>query len=109
MNENISKRQELLVLLKDNPLTAKELSEQLEIPIEHVRTYISQFSEEGKIIKSGKEGRYNLYETVDVNIIEILKNGILELNLLMDTIKPVIPSNIDKNKIKEAIELCHTI
>ena len=109
MSEEISKRQELLALLKANPLTAKELVEQLEIPIEHVRTYISQFTEERKVIKSGKKDRYNLYETVDVNIIEILKSGILELNLLMDTIKPVIPSNIDKNKIKEAIKLCHTI
>ena len=70
MSEKISKRQELLALLKNNPLTADELTEKLEIPIKHVRIYISQFSKEGKIIKSGKKGRYNLYETVDVKLIE---------------------------------------
>lgn len=73
MSEKPSKRQELLALLKDNPLTALELVEQLEIPIEHVRTYISQFSEQGKVMKSGKKGKYNLYEVVEVNPIELLK------------------------------------
>ncbi len=40
---------------------------------------------------------------------QILKNGILELNKLMSIVKPKIPSNIDINKIREGVKLCHTI
>ncbi len=40
---------------------------------------------------------------------QILKNGILELNKLMSIVKPTIPSNIDINKIREGVNLCHTI
>lgn len=51
----------------------------------------------------------NLKKNTILNDILTLKNGILELNLLMSIVKPKIPSNIDKNKIKEGIELCHTV
>ena len=51
----------------------------------------------------------NLKKNTISNDVLTLKKGILELNLLMSIVKPKIPSNIDKNKIKEGIELCHTI
>jgi len=51
----------------------------------------------------------NLKPNTKTNDILTLKNGILELNKMMTIIKPKIPANIDKNKIKEAIKLCHTI
>lgn len=105
MSEETSKRQELLTLLKNNPLTAKELVEQLEIPIEHVRTYISQFSEQGKITKSGKKDRYNLYEVVEVNPIELLKqlHEIME-NRMDFTEKPTESEQQIILKIEELIK-----
>jgi len=92
-------------------------------------SYIKRLRNDGKITNDNiidkiyfdkiKGKKYYLYRvsatSTDKNSsksplnIQILKKGILELNKLMSITKPKIPSNIDKNKIKEAIELCRTI
>ncbi len=103
----ISKRQKLLVLLKDKELTAKEISEQLEIPIEYVRTYISQFPQ---IKKVGKKGRYNLYRFVEAKPIEIDDSGVMSnfkrlyeiMNIwLISKMTQKQISNIPENVLKE--------
>jgi len=103
MSEKQSKRQELLALLKDNPLTADELVEKLKIPIEHVRTYISQFSMEGIITKSGKKGRYNLYEIVEHNLIELLKQLYNIMDKRMDFTEK--PTELEQKIILKVEEL----
>lgn len=73
MSEKESKRNKLLLLLKTKSMTSKELTDKLEIPIEFVWVYISQFKKDGKIIKVGKKGKFNLYSVVESNPIELLK------------------------------------
>ena len=73
MAEKISKRNKLLELLKVETLTTKEIVEKLKIPIEHIWTYLSQFMKEGKVLKVGKQGKYNLYKAVEDNPIKLLR------------------------------------
>lgn len=117
--------------LMKNPkgITVKEIAKELEILEKDVNSYIKRLRNDGKITDDNiidkiyfgkiKGKKYYLYRvsatSTDKNSeksplnIQILKKGILELNKLMSITKPKIPSNIDKNKIIEAIELCHTI
>ncbi|MBA7554368.1 hypothetical protein ES705_46983 [subsurface metagenome] len=117
--------------LMKNPkgITVKEIAKELEILEKDVNSYIKRLRNDGKITNDNiidkiyfdkiKGKKYYLYRvsatSTDKNSsksplnIQILKKGILELNKLMSITKPKIPSNIDKNKIKEAIELCRTI
>lgn len=95
MAEEISKRNELLELLKVETLTTKEIVEKLKIPIEHVWTYISQFSRNGKVIKVGKQGRFNLYKAVEDNPIKLLKQL---YNIMDKKMKPI--TLLDENEKK---------
>ncbi|KKK40976.1 hypothetical protein LCGC14_1663620 [marine sediment metagenome] len=117
--------------LMKNPkgITVKEIAKTLIIEEKDVNSYIKRLKKDNKITDNNiidkiyfdnKRGKkYYLYRVLEKPMdknslksplnIQILKNGILELNKLMSITKPKIPSNIDKNKIIEAIELCHTI
>ncbi len=117
--------------LMKNPkgITVKEIAKTLIIEEKDVNSYIKRLKKDNKITDNNiidkiyfdnKRGKkYYLYRVLEKPMdknslksplnIQILKNGILELNKLMSITKPKIPSNIDKNKIMEAIELCHTI
>ena len=117
--------------LMKNPkgITVKEIANELNTNENAVNSYISRLTKDKKITddniidkiyfdnKKGK--KYYLYRVLakqtDKNSeksplnIQILKKGILEFNKLMSITKPKIPSAIDKNKIRKAVELCHTI
>ena len=108
----------VLEYLKQKPRkTAKEIyKDNFEniTTLNTVRVEINRLVRSGKIIKDGrwyKEYRYSVPEAVnpDKETIKVLKEGILELNKLMSMTKPDIPQEIDKKKIKEGIEKCHTI
>lgn len=95
MVEEMSKRNELLELLKVETLTTNEIVEKLGIPIEHVWTYISQFSRKGKVVKVGKKGRFNLYKAVEDNPIKLLKQL---YNIMDKKMKPI--TLLDENEKK---------
>ena len=50
----------------------------------------------------------NIIEQLERKI-EKLENGILEFNKLMSIVRPKVPAEVNKNKIKEAVESCQTI
>ena len=111
MTEKEYKRSKLLELLKTEPMTSKELADKLNIPINQIFTYLAQYSKDGKVVKCGKKGKFNLYSAVESNPIELLKflNDFFKENLdyLMKN------KNIDKfiekneaifNKIEELVK-----
>ncbi len=106
----MSNKEKILKLLKDNELTVKEIAVKMNLKENAINVYISRLRKDNLIKKVGNKNRYNIYTVIQKeNKLQTLKRGILEFNKLMSIIKPKIPLNIDKNKIKEAIELCHTI
>jgi len=110
MIEKVSNKEKILEMLKYNELTVKEIAQDLNLKENAVNVYISRLKNGRLIERIGKKNRYNIYTAIQKdNNLQTLKKGILEFNKLMSTIKPNIPSDIDKNKIKEAVELCHTI
>ena len=106
----MSNKEKILEMLRDKELTVKNIAQELDLKENAVNVYIGRLKNEKKIKKVGKIERYNIYKAIQKgDNVQILKNGILELNKLMSVLKPKIPSNIDVNKIREGIELCHTI
>jgi len=101
MVEEISKRNELLEQLRVETLTTNEIVEKLKIPIEHVWTYISQFSRNGKVIKVGKQGRFNLYKAVEDNPTKLLKQLHTIMNKRMDFIEKPSENEIETIKVIE--------
>lgn len=73
MSEKEYNRSKLLDLLKTEPLTSKELADKLNIPMNQIFTYLAQYSKDGKVVKCGKKGKFNLYSAVENNPVELLK------------------------------------
>ena len=73
MSEKEYKRSKLLELINSKPMTSKELADKLDIPMNQIFTYLAQYSKDGKVIKVGKKGKFNLYSAVESNPIELLK------------------------------------
>lgn len=110
MIKKLSNKEKILEMLKDNELTVKEIAERLNLKENAINVYICRLKDDNLIEKIGKKNRYNIYTAIkQVDKLQTLKIGILEFNKLMSIVKPEIPLNIDKNKIKEGIELCRTI
>jgi len=108
--KKLSNKEKILKLLKGNKLTVKEIANKTDFNENEVRTYIHRLIKDNLVKTVGKDSRWVNYTAMkQVNKLQTLKNGILELNKLMSITKPKIPSDIDKNKIREAVELCHTI
>lgn len=106
----MSNKEKILEMLKESKLTVKEIAEKTEFNENEVRTYIHRLIKDNLVETVAKDSRWVIYKAIQKeNKLETLKKGILEFNKLMSITKPKIPSNIDKNNIKEAIELCHTI
>lgn len=101
MVEEISKRNGILELLKVETLTTKEIVEKLKIPIEHVWTYLSQFMKDGKVVKVGKQGKYNLYKAVEDNPTKLLKQLHTIMNKRMDFIEKPSENEIEIIKVIE--------
>ena len=103
MSEKESKRNKLLELLKTEPMTSKELAEKLEIPIDFVWVYLSQYTRNGKVIKVGKKGRFNLYKSIEFNPIELLKQLYELMDSKMDFVKKANDKDIELIKQIEQV------
>lgn len=103
MVEETSKRNKLLELLKVETLTTKEIVEKLEIPIEHIWTYVAQFMKEGKVVKVGKQGKYNLYKAVEDNPIKLLRQLHTIMNKRMDFVEKPSENEIEIIKVIEGM------
>lgn len=103
MVEEISKRNKLLELLKVEPLTTNEIVEKLKIPIEHIWTYLSQFMKDGKVVKVGKQGKYNLYKAIEDNPIRLLRHLHKIMNERMDFIEKPSENEIEIIKVIEGM------
>ncbi len=96
-----SKRNDLVELLKVEALTTKEIAEKLRIPLDHIWTYISQFSRSGKVIKVGKKGRFNMYKAVDYNPTKLLSQLHEIMEKRMNFIEKPSENEIETIKIIE--------
>ena len=106
----MSNKEKILEMLKDNELTVKEIAIRMNLKENAINVYICRLRDGNLIKKVGNKNRYNIYTAIQKeDTLQILKNGILEFNKLMSIVKPKISSNIDKNKIKKAVNLCHMI
>ena len=103
MSESVSKRNELLELLKDEPLTTKQMEEKLNIPVEHIWVYLSQFQKESKVEKVGKSGKFNLYKQVETSL-SSLDTQIL-MKMIPSFIKKGIEIELDNEEIDRVKEL----
>lgn len=110
-------KEKILELLDGNRYTSKELAEKLNITESDARVYINRIQKNDKdnIRVVGTENKYKVYTLIKKNLkndsidVQILKDGVLELNKLMSIVRPKIPSSIDKNRIIMGVEKCHTI
>ena len=64
---------------------------------------------EGNVKQSDLIVKQDEIESVKQSKLQILKECVIEFNKLMSEIKPIIPPNINKNKIKEGIMVCREI
>jgi len=64
---------------------------------------------EGNVKQSVKQLEGNIKQSVKQKEIQILKECIIEFNKLMSAIRPIIPPEINKNKLKEGIKACREI
>lgn len=114
-------KERILALLKENKagMTAKELDTECKIG-DNIYVYLKRLIDDDfveNIIPKNRVGKVIGYRATEkafeqeirAETLSKLKDGVLELNKLMSIIKPKIPSDIDKNKIKDAIESCLTI
>lgn len=103
MVEEISKRNGILEILKVETLTTKEIVEKLKIPIEHVWTYLSQFMKDGKVVKVGKQGKYNLYKAIEDNPVKLLRQLHIIMNKRMDFVEKPSENEIEIIKVIEGM------
>ena len=61
----LGKKEEILDLLDKKPLTTREISSELSISEDDVRTYLRRLKKEGKIKVIGIKERYKIYFTKD--------------------------------------------
>ncbi len=107
-------KEQIYEFLIDNRRTIKEIVVNMKFsgkyPINEARMYVKRLIDENKVKELPKDGREIVYTAMKQdNKLQTLKKGILEFNKLMSIIKPIIPQDINKNNISEAVKLCHTI
>ena len=111
----MSKKEQILELLRQEPLTSKEISTKLGFEGQETRTYLLRLKKANKIYSLEKRGRYNVYSIVekigskDKIIIQDLKYDLANLyNFMKFKMKPGIefsPEDIRfLEKIKDKIE-----
>ena len=61
----LGKKEEILDLLDKKPLTTKEISSELSLSEDDIRTYLRRLKKEGKINIIGIKDRYKIYFTKD--------------------------------------------
>ena len=61
----MSKRKDILELLKEETLSAFEISDKTNCPIEFVRVYLGQFIKEKKVMIFGTKNDHKIYGSVD--------------------------------------------
>ena len=89
----MNKRKEIFELLKKEELTVKELSERTKIPIDFVRTYVSQFVKEKKvIIVDPTKGWHKKYRAIE-GTLGLLK----QLYNLMNSKMKYVETPVDKD------------
>lgn len=103
----MSKRSKILDLLKENELTTKEIQNKTNYDIKIIWTYISQFTNEGKIKKVGNKKRFPIYTAIKKENMGVDNDLVDKLVLLM--IKTEINSekygiNIYENEIEPSIK-----
>jgi len=97
----MSKKEKILELLKQGPLTSKEIAEKLGFEKQETRIYLLRLKKATKIYSLEKRGRYNIYSLVEKisskekAIIQDLKYNLANLY------------NFMKFKMKPAIEFSH--
>ena len=111
----MSKKEQILELLKQEPLTSKEISDKLGFEKQETRTYLLRLKKANKIYSLEKRGRFNVYSIVEKvgskekAIIQDLKYDLASLyNFMKFKMKPAIeftPEDIHfLEKIKDKIE-----
>ena len=111
----MSKKEQILELLKQEPLTSKEISTKLGFEEQETRIYLLRLKKAIKIYSLEKRGRFNVYSIVekigskDKAIIQDLKYDLANLyNFMRFKMKPTIefsPEDIHfLEKIKDKIE-----
>ena len=111
----MSKKEQILELLKQEPLTSKEISTKLGFEEQETRIYLLRLKKANKIYSLEKRGRFNVYSIVekigskDKAIIQDLKYDLANLyNFMRFKMKPTIefsPEDIHfLEKIKDKIE-----
>ncbi len=111
----MSKKEQILELLKQKPLTSKEISDKLGFEEQETRTYLLRLKKANKIYSLEKRGRFNVYSIVEKigskekAIIQDLKYDLANLyNFMKFKMKPAIefsPEDITfLGKIKDKIE-----
>lgn len=111
----MSKKEQILELLRQEPLTSKEISTKLGFEEQETRIYLLRLKKANKIYSLEKKGRYYIYSIVekigskDKAIIQDLKYDLANLyNFMKFKMKPAIdfsPEDIHfLEKIKGKIE-----
>ena len=71
----LGKKEEILDLLDKKPLTTKEISSELSISEDDIRTYLRRLKKEGRIYIIGIKERYKIYFTQDpIELLAFLNN-----------------------------------
>lgn len=102
----MSNKYKILELLKVDKLTVKEIVDKTEFKENDVRTYIHRLLKDNLIKQIGKKDRYCLYEAVENDSIELLK----QLYNFMSNEKKCVLNEVDEsdldlmNRIKEVIK-----
>lgn len=97
----MTKKENVLELLKKEELTSTEVSEKLDYPIEIVWVYLNQFLKEKKIEVVRKESRNNIYKAVQKeDPITLLKQL---YRIMIEYMKPIKELENTKKEILKTI------
>lgn len=61
----MGRKEEIMKSIRESPKTASELSTDLNLDIQDIRTYIQRLKTDGKIKEIDKDGREFVYDTTD--------------------------------------------
>jgi len=107
----MSKKEQILELLRQEPLTSKEVSTKLGFEEQETRTYLLRLKKANKICSLEKRGRFHIYSIVekigskDKIIIQDLKYDLANLyNFMKFKMKPAIEFSPEDIRFLEKIK-----